>query len=75
MAVKVLVMYPEWYFDFYDDSNTPTVNVHSTETPSSVAISKTVQIRKVDLDWSPSSYRQTQTGRATQESDGRLAGV
>ena len=54
VAVKVLVMYPEWYFDFYDDSNTLTVNVHSTETPSSAAIaSKTVQIRKVDLDWEP----------------------
>lgn len=54
IAVKVLVMYPEWYFDFYDDSNSLTVNVHSTETPSAAATAtKTVQIRKADLDWEP----------------------
>ena len=53
-TVKVLVMYPEWYFDFYDDSNSLTVNVHSSGTPSSAAAaSKTVQIRKSELDWEP----------------------
>jgi hypothetical protein len=54
VSVEVLVMYPTWYFDFYDDSNELSVNFHPTATPAgSAAFSKTIQIRKSDLDWSP----------------------
>jgi hypothetical protein len=54
MAVKVLVMYPQWYFDFYDDSNSLTVNFYPSATPSGVTpATKTVLIRKADLDWEP----------------------
>ncbi len=52
VAVKILVMYPEWYFDFYDDSNALTVNFYPSANPTgSSAISRTVQIRRDDLSW------------------------
>lgn len=52
VSVKVLVMYPTWYFDFYDDSNSLTVNFYPAANPTGAsAVSKTVQIRKADLEW------------------------
>jgi hypothetical protein len=54
VSVQVLVMYPEWYFEYYDDSNSLAVNFHPTATPSaSSAFTRTIQVRKADLDWSP----------------------
>ena len=32
-SVEVLVMYPEWYFDFYDDSNSLTIHFYPARTP------------------------------------------
>ena len=52
VAVHVLVMYPQWFFDHYDDSNDLTVSFYPESKPMGPApISKTVRIRKADLDW------------------------
>jgi hypothetical protein len=52
VAVKVLVMYPDWYFEFYDDSNELTVNFYPQATPTVAApLSKTVVIKKSELQW------------------------
>jgi hypothetical protein len=51
VAVYVLVMYPRWYFDFYDDSNELTVSFYPRSNPMGAPFSKTVQIRKSELDW------------------------
>ena len=53
-AVEVLVMYPEWYFQHYDDSNSLGVNFHAAPNPSSSqAYSTMVKIKKKDLEWEP----------------------
>ena len=53
-TVEVLVMYPAWYFEYYDDSNSLTVNFHPSSTPAgSTPFSRTIQIRKSELDWTP----------------------
>ena len=53
-SVEVLVMYPQWYFEYYDDSNTLTAHFYPTGTPTgSAPYSRSIQIRKADLDWSP----------------------
>jgi len=52
VAVEVLVMYPEWYFEYYDDSNHLTVNFHPSATPSKgQAFTKRVTVKKNDLQW------------------------
>ena len=52
-SVEVLVMYPEWYFDWYDDSNSLSVHFYPSATPSSQPYSQTIQIKKNQLDWQP----------------------
>ena len=52
VSVEVLVMYPTWYFDFYDDSNELTVHFHPGATPTGAPpLSKTLQIKKSELRW------------------------
>ena len=54
ISVQILVMYPTWYFDFYDDSNALTVDFYPSSSPGgSLPLSKTVQIRKSALNWEP----------------------
>lgn len=53
-SVEVLVMYPEWYFDRYDDSNVLTVHFYPTATPrGEQPISQRIQIQKDALAWEP----------------------
>jgi hypothetical protein len=53
-AVEVLVMYPDWFFEYYDDSNSLGVNFYASENPtSSKAFSKTIKIKKKALEWEP----------------------
>ena len=53
VTVQVLVMYPEWFFDSYDDSNSLTVHFHPSRNPlEAQPISQTIRIRKSDLEWS-----------------------
>jgi hypothetical protein len=52
VSVQILVMFPTWYFDFYDDSNALTVDFYPSSSPTGTSpISKTIQIRKADLNW------------------------
>ena len=51
MGVQVLVMYPDWYFDFYDDSNTIKVSVYDSATPNSAPYKVEKRIQKSDLTW------------------------
>jgi hypothetical protein len=51
--VEVLVSYPAWYYDFYDDSNSLTVSFYASGTPTGARYSKTVPIRKDGMDWAP----------------------
>lgn len=51
VAVQVLVMYPSWYFDSYDDSNDLTVNFFPSPRPMGTPISKSLRVRKAELEW------------------------
>ncbi len=52
-SVEVLVMYPEWFFEFYDDSNTLSVHFYDSAHPMGPALaSRRLPIRKADFDWS-----------------------
>lgn len=53
VTVQVLVMYPSWFFDSYDDSNALTVHFHPARSPlEAQPISQTIRIRKDELEWS-----------------------
>ena len=53
VTVQVLVMYPIWFFDSYDDSNSLTVNFHPARNPlEAQPISQSIRIRKDELEWS-----------------------
>jgi hypothetical protein len=53
VSVQVLVMYPDWFFDSYDDSSVLTVNFYPSRSPMNVQpVSKSIRIRKDDLEWS-----------------------
>lgn len=52
VGVQVLVMYPDWYFDFYDDSNTIKVSVYDSATPNSAPFKVEKKIEKSALSWS-----------------------
>lgn len=52
-TVDVLVMMPDWYFGYYDDSNVLTVHIVKGEDPLSGELySKSIRIRKSDMNWS-----------------------
>ena len=52
--VKVLIMYPDWFYDFYDDSNALTVSFYPARSPMNTQpISRSIRIRKGDLEWEP----------------------
>ena len=52
VSVEALVMMPDWYFDFYDDSNALTLHVFDSPTPNGgTHYEKRIQIRKSDLNW------------------------
>jgi len=54
VGVEVLVMYPDWYFDFYEDSNTIQVSVYDSATPEGSTPFKVSQrIEKSALKWGP----------------------
>ena len=54
VSVQVLVMYPDWLFNSYDDSNTLTVHFYPTRSPTQGRpLSKSIRIRKADLSWEP----------------------
>ena len=51
-SVEVLVMYPEWYFDFYDDSNNLSVHFYPAQNPTLTSpYSVTIPIRKNQFNW------------------------
>jgi hypothetical protein len=53
VGVEVLVMFPEWYFNQYNDGNKLRVHVYDSATPTqSAPYSKGLTIRKADLEWS-----------------------
>ena len=51
--VEVLVSYPAWYFDFYDDSNSLSVSFYNSRTPTGTPYKKTITVTKGGLDWAP----------------------
>ena len=52
VSVKVLVMYPLWYFEFYDDSNELSINFYPQGQPQGAQVfSKTRRIYKSELEW------------------------
>ena len=53
-AVEVLVMMPDWYFQYYDNSNALTVHIFDAGAPvNGERFTKTLPVRKSDLDWAP----------------------
>lgn len=53
VSVEVLVMYPTWYFDFYDDSNSLSVYIYGAATPVGQPYKVKIPITKGGLDWNP----------------------
>jgi hypothetical protein len=54
VGVEVLVMVPSWYFEYYDDSNTLSIQVYDGPNPGAgQAYTKSLPIRKAQLEWSP----------------------
>jgi hypothetical protein len=54
VGVDVLVMYPDWFFDFYDDSNVLKVSVYDSASPEgSAPFTVTRKIEKSALSWTP----------------------
>lgn len=54
VAVEVLVMMPDWYFQYYDNSNALTVHIYDAGTPvNGERFTQTLPVRKADLDWAP----------------------
>jgi hypothetical protein len=54
VGVEVLVMLPDWYYDFYDDSNTLSVHVYDSANPTASApFTVRRRIAKADLSFSP----------------------
>lgn len=53
-SVKALVMYPEWYFYQYDDSNALSVHFVPASSPlEGQKYSKRLQVTRSGLDWEP----------------------
>jgi len=54
VGVAVLVMYPSWYFNYYDDSNTVSVSIYDSANPvSSTPYTVSKRITRSDLSWAP----------------------
>lgn len=51
-TVEVMVMFPAWYFDWYGDENTVTVEVYEGSSPSGRPYRLDQRVRKADLSWS-----------------------
>jgi hypothetical protein len=50
--VEVLVMFPDWFYDFYDDSNRLTIHVYDSENPTgSTPYSSSKTIIKSEHTW------------------------
>ena len=50
--VEVLIMFPEWFYDFYDDSNSLSIHIYDTANPTqSTPYSHTKNIVKSELSW------------------------
>jgi len=52
VSVDVLVMFPEWYFDWYEDDNTLSVMVYQGSEPTGTGYLVSRRVRKAELDWS-----------------------
>ena len=53
VGVEVLVMFPEWYFNHYDDSNHLAVHVYDSANPkASNPYTKVLKIKKNEINWS-----------------------
>jgi hypothetical protein len=52
-TVEVMVMFPAWYFDWYADENTVTVEVYQGASPSGRPYRLDQRVRKADLSWAP----------------------
>ena len=51
-TVEVMVMLPDWYFDWYEDENSVTVEIYQGNSPSGRAVRLEQRVRKAELDWS-----------------------
>lgn len=52
-TVDVLVMLPDWYFDWYADEDTITIEVYDSATPTGRPWRLAQRVRKSQLDWEP----------------------
>ncbi len=50
-TVEVMVMLPDWYFDWYADENTVSVEIYEGGTPSGRAYRLDKRVRKAELTW------------------------
>lgn len=50
-TVEVMVMLPEWYFDWYADENTVGVEIYEGASPTGRAYRLQQRVRKAELDW------------------------
>ena len=51
-TVEVMVMLPAWYFDWYADENTISIEIYSDSSPQGRPWRIDQRVRKADLNWS-----------------------
>lgn len=52
-TVEVMVMLPDWYFDWYADENTLSVEIYEGASPNGRAYRLDQRVRKAELAWEP----------------------